>query len=397
MPTDLPDDDLIPALRDSIRRTLERAYPFEARSQAWRSPQGFSSDQWAQFAELGWLGIGLPEDLGGLGGLPEQAVLAEELGRALVVEPWLANCGLAGPLLAEAAAPDRFDQRDLVAQMARGQTRLALAAWERQGRYDAFDVATTAERIAGSDGRSEGTHWRLSGRKTGVLGGGSAQHWLVLARSSGAPRDRAGLSLFVLPANTPGAQVHALPTYDGRHTADLVLDGVQLPDSARAGAVGQAWPLVARASDRATGLLCAESVGAMDRCLNTTRDYLGTRKQFGQRIIENQVVKHRLVDRFVAIEQARAITEAATRVFDGDAALRERAVSLAKAFVGPAGRRVGEDAVQLHGAIGMTEEYEVGQACKRLAAAANQLGDAHWHGTRLLARGNTLADQTTPG
>jgi butyryl-CoA dehydrogenase len=228
-------------------------------------------------------------------------------------------------------------------------------------------------------------------------GGGSAQHWLVLARSSGAPRDQDGLSLFVLPAGTPGANVHALPTYDGRHTADLVLDGVQLPDSARVGAIGQAWPVVARAIDRATVLLCAESVGAMARCLNATRDYLGTRKQFGQRIIDNQVVKHRLVDMFVAIEQARAITEAATQAFDGDAALRERATSLAKAFVGPAGRRVGEDAVQLHGAIGMTEEYEVGQACKRLAAAANLLGDAHWHGTRLLARGKALADHAPPG
>ena len=392
---DQPDDDLRTVLRDSVRRTLERSYPFEARCQAWRSPQGFSTEQWARFAELGWLGIGLPEDLGGLGGLPEQAVLAEELGRALVVEPWLANAGLAAPLLAEAAAPDRPDHRDLVARMARGECRLALAACERQGRHDAFDVATTAERTAEGDG--DGPHWRLHGRKTGVLGGGSAQHWLVLARSAGGQRDQAGLSLFVLPAGTPGAQVHALPTYDGRHTADLVLDGVQLPDSARVGAIGEAWPLVARAIDRATVLLCAESVGAMERCLNTTRSYLGTRKQFGQRIIDNQVVKHRLVDMFVAIEQARAITEAATQAFDGDAALRERAVSLAKAFVGPAGRRVGEDAVQLHGAIGMTEEYEVGQASKRLAAAANLLGDAHWHGSRLLARGSTLADQAPPG
>ena len=389
---DQPDDDLRTALRDSVRRTLERSYPFEARCQAWRSPQGFSSEQWAQFAALGWLGIGLPDDLGGLGGLPEQAVLAEELGRALVVEPWLANAGLAGPLLAEAAAPERVDQRDLVAEMARGQSRLALAAWERQGRHDAFDVATTAEQITGGDG--EGPRWRLHGRKTGVLGGGSAQHWLVLARSAGAQRDQAGLSLFVLPAGTPGAHLHALPTYDGRHTADLVLDGVQLPDSARVGAIGQAWPLVARVIDRATVLLCAESVGAMARCFDTTRSYLGTRKQFGQRIIDNQVVKHRLVDMFVAIEQARAITEAATLAFDGDTALRERAVSLAKAFVGPAGRRVGEDAVQLHGAIGMTEEYDVGQASKRLAAAANMLGDAHWHGSRLLARGNALADPT---
>ena len=372
-------NDLTQALRDSARRTLDRSYALGDRSQAWNSPQGFSSAQWTQFAELGWLGVGLPDDLGGLGGLAEQAALAEELGRALVVEPWLANCGLAGPLLAEAAGPGRPDQRDLVGQMALGQTRLALAAWERQGRYDAFDVETLARR--------DGDHWQLSGRKTGVLGGGSAQHWLVLARSAGSPRDRDGLSLFLLPADTPGASLQALPTYDGRHTADLVLDGVRLHDRACIGAAGQAWPAVARAIDRATVLLCAESVGAMARCFDTTRSYLGTRQQFGHRIIDNQVVKHRLVDLYVAIEQARAITEAATSAFDGDGALRERAVSLAKAFVGPAGRRVGEEAVQLHGAIGMTEAYEVGLAYKRLAAAANLLGDAQWHGQRLLARG----------
>lgn len=371
-------DTLVEALRTSARQTLERSYPFDARCQAWRSPQGFSSEQWARFAELGWLGIGLPEALGGLGGLPEQVALAEELGRALVVEPWLANCGLAGPLLAEAADAGRHDQLDLAAQMARGDTRLALAAWERQGRHDAFDVATTA--------LAEGDSWRLSGRKTGVLGGGSAHHWLVLARVHGPTRSVDGLSLFLLPAGTPGATVHALPTYDGRHTADLHLDDVRLPDRARIGATGQAWPAVARAIDRATVLQCAESVGAMARCLDTTRSYLGTRKQFGRLIIDNQVVKHRLVDLFVAIEQSRAITEAAAAAFDADADARERAVSLAKAFVGPAGRRVGEDAVQLHGAIGMTEEYEVGQAYKRLAAAANTLGDAHWHGQRLLAR-----------
>ena len=331
--------DFMAELRDSARRTLDRSYPFDARCQAWRSAQGFSSGQWARFAELGWLGLGLPDDLGGMGGLAEQAVLAEELGRALVVEPWLANCGLAGPLLAESGSPA---QRGLAAQMALGSTRLALAAWERQGRYDAFDVLCSAQQ--NSDG------WRLSGHKTGVLAGGSAQHWLVLARSSGNPRDTEGLSLFLLPAGSAGASLQALPTYDGRHTADLVLDGVQLPDSARIGPAGQAWPAVSRAIDRATVLLCAESVGAMARCLDSTRSYLGTRKQFGQRIIDNQVVKHRLVDMFVALEQARAITEAAVSAFDGDTALRERAVSLAKAFVGPSGRRVGEDAVQLHGA-----------------------------------------------
>lgn len=362
-------------LRDSVRRYAERDYPFDARTEAFRSPSGFSETQWQRFAELGWLGIGLPEELGGFGDVADQLVIAEELGRALVIEPWLANCALAGPLLAECGD---VAQRGLVADLIAGRTRLALAAWERQGRFDAFDVSTRAH--------TEGGVTRLHGRKTLALGAGSASHLLVLARESGEARDTDGLSLFRVAVDGPGVTVRATPTYDGRHTADVTLHEVALGPTDRIGEPGRAWPAVARAIDRATLMLCAEAVGAMDRCLSLTRDYLRTRKQFGKLIIDNQVIKHRLVDLFVAIGQARAITERAAQVFDDEDAARERAVSLAKAFVGPAGRRVGEDAVQLHGAIGMTDDLEIGQCYKRLAAAANLLGDAHWHGTRILAR-----------
>ncbi len=360
-------------LVDSVRRFAERDYGFEARMRALRHEGGFSPGHWRTFAELGWLGIGLPEDCGGLGGGAEQALLAEELGRCLAVEPWLANCALAGPLL---AAQGDAAQRELVGKMVAGDTQLALAAHERQGRYDAFDVLTRATPV--------GDGWRLDGVKTLVLNGANAQALLVLARETGGQRDPEGLSLFLVAAGSPGLGMRGLPTYDGRQTADLELRDVKVAAHARVGAAGKAWTGVEAAIDRATAMLCAEAVGAMDRALTMTRDYLRTRKQFGKAITDNQVIRHRLVDMMVAIEQSRAITEAAALGLDGDARGRRRAVSLAKAFVSGAGRRVGEDAVQLHGAIGMTDDYEVGQCYKRLAATANLFGDAEWHGARLM-------------
>ena len=364
-------------LVDSVRRFAERDYGFEARMRALRQEGGYSPDHWRTFAELGWLGIGLPEACGGIGGAVEQTLLAEELGRCLVVEPWLANCALAGPLLAsQASAP----QIELVTAMVSGDRQLALAVHERQGRYDGFDVKTRA--IPAGDG------WRLDGAKTLVLNGANAQTLLVLARESGGQRDKAGLSLFLVDAGCPGLTVRGLPTYDGRQTAELELREVAVTAQARVGDAGLAWAGVEAAIDRATVMLCAEAVGAMDRALTMTRDYLRTRKQFGKAITDNQVIRHRLVDMMVAIEQSRAITEAAAHGLDSDARGRRRAVSLAKAFVSGAGRRVGEDAVQLHGAIGMTDEYEVGQCYKRLAAAANLFGDAEWHGARLVEGGS---------
>ena len=359
-------------LADTAARYVERSYGFAARTKALGEPDGFSRARWAEFAGMGWLGIGLPEECGGFGGAPEQAVLAEALGRALAVEPWLANAALAGPLL---AASSSDAQRAHAAAMVEGRKMLALAAFERQGRHDAFDVATVARR--------DGAGWRLDGAKTLVLGGGGADLLLVLARTSGTQRDPHGLSLFAVPADASGLRVAALPTYDGRQTADVTIADVVAPADTLVGEVDTAWPAVEAALDRATVMLCAECVGAMSLAWETTREYLKTRRQFGRAITDNQVIRHRLVDLHVATEQARAITESAADRLADEPAARRRAVSLAKAFVSSAGRRVGEDAVQLHGAIGMTDEYVVGQCYKRLAAAANLFGDEGWHLERL--------------
>lgn len=360
-------------LREGAQRFIERAYGFEQRQATLAQAGGFSAQHWQSYADMGWLALGLPAQAGGLGTAADHVVLAETLGQALVVEPWLSNTALCGSLAAE------LGRTDLAAAMAEGRLQLALAAWELQGRYDAFDTATQAS--ANPDGS-----WTLQGRKTGVLGGPSAQQLLVLARTQGQARDTAGLTLFNVAANAPGVQLRSLPTYDGLQTADLVLDQVHVGANAVMGELHGAWPSVEAAIDRATTLSCAEAVGAMAKALTLTQTYLSTRQQFGRPITANQVVRHRLVDMYVAIAQARAVTEAAAQALDAPEATplaRRRAVSIAKAFISKAGRAVGEDAVQLHGAIGMTDEVEIGHCYKKLAAFANRFGDVAWHLDRL--------------
>ncbi|MFZ4759627.1 MAG: acyl-CoA dehydrogenase family protein, partial [Burkholderiaceae bacterium] len=331
-------------------------------------PHGFSIDRWRAFADMGWLALGLPEDCGGLGDASDAAIVADALGRANALEPWLANVGLAAPLLAALrGTPASADDRC-------GALRVALAAWEPQGRHDAFDVATRA--TATPDG------WRLDGVKTLVLGGGSADVLLVVAREHGAPRDPEGLSVFELAPDAPGLTRRALPTYDGRQTADLRLDGVAVSAAARFG--GAVGPALEAAIDHATALACVEAVGTMQVVLDTTRAYLQQRRQFGRPLAANQVLRHRLVDLRVAIEQGQAISLAAIERLGDTPAARRRAVSLAKAFVSPAARRCGEEGIQLHGAIGMTEETAIGHMATRLVGFANLLGDEAWHLERVL-------------
>lgn len=372
-----PDDRRM--LQESVQRYVERDYGFEQRRAALAEPGGFSRRHWQAFAGFGWLALGLPETCGGFGDAADQAALAEALGSAQPAEPWLANAALCGPLLAGCGDPAHAAT---AAAMADGRTMLALAAWEQQGRYDAFDVDTSA-RPHGAGNRPAG--WTLDGRKTLVLAGGSADILLVLARTSGQRRERDGLTLFAVPASSGGVAIEPLPTYDGRQTAHVTLSRVSVDDSARIGAVGGAWPAVDAAIDRATTMACAEAVGTMARAFALTRDYLATREQFGRPLTANQVIRHRLVDLYVSVEQARSIAEAAAAALEDSAPARTRAVSLAKAFVSVAGRALGEDAVQLHGAVGMTDEMEIGHCYKRLAALANLFGDADWHYERLSA------------
>jgi len=365
-------------LREAARRFVERDYDFEARRAALARPDGFSRERWAAFADMGWLALGLPEDCGGLGDATDAQIVAHALGRANAVEPWLAHVGLVAPLLgALRAAGGRGAERcsALLSALGAGRTLLALAAFEPQGRYDAFDVRLHAERA--------GDGWRLDGAKTLVLAGGCAERLLVVARTAGAARDTDGLSVFEVPADAAGLARHGLPTYDGRQTADLRLAGVHLPAHALLGPEGGAWAAVELAIDQATAFACAEAVGTMESAIEITRTYLQQRVQFGRPLAANQVLRHRLVDLWVDCEQARAVTGHAIARLGDAPEVRRRAVSIAKAFVSPAARHCGLDGIQMHGAIGMTDETAIGHAAKRLAALATLFGDAAWHLERI--------------
>jgi butyryl-CoA dehydrogenase len=381
-PADTTDDRAL--LRDAALRYVQRDYGFDTRKLSAGRPEGFSRERWSTFAEMGWLALNIPEDCDGFGDATDASIVAQALGRANALEPWLANVGLCAPTLvacrAQAQADGALDRaaqaESLLRDLASGTRMLGLAAWESQGRHDAFDVRTTAQQ------RPDG-HWQLDGTKTLVLGGAAADTLLVLARESGAPRDPHGLSLFAVAAESAGLTRRNWPTYDGRQCADVKLDRVSVQASARLAGPEHGWAIVETAIDHATALACTEAVGTMSRVLELTKDYLQQRRQFGRALTANQVIRHRLVDLYVAIEQARAISAAAVERLGDDPMRRRRAVSLAKAFVGPAARRCGEEGVQLHGAIGMTDETEIGQAAKRLTGFANLLGDEAWHLERL--------------
>lgn len=377
-------DDERALLRDSALRFVQRDCGFETRKIAAVQPDGFLRERWATFAELGWLSLDLPEACDGIGDATDAAIVAQALGRANTLEPWLAQMGLCAPALvacrsqamATADLSRQTQAEDLLRELSQGTRMLALAAWEPQGRHDAFDVLTRA--VQGPDGG-----WSLSGTKSLVLAGGVAHTLLVLARESGSSRQTEGLSLFAVPADTAGISRRARPTYDGRQSADLRLQNVRLPESARLAGPAHGWSVVEAAIDHATALACVEAVGTMSRVLELTQAYLQQRRQFGRALTANQVLRHRLVDLYVLIEQARAISQAAIDRIKDAPARRRRAVSLAKAFVSPAARRCGEEGVQLHGAIGMTDDTEIGQAAKRLVGFANLLGDEAWHLERL--------------
>ncbi len=377
--TDVRDDETRAMLREAAARYVERELTFEARRAAAAGPDGFSRARWRAFADMGWLALGLPEACSGLGTAADAAVVAHALGRGVAPEPWLAHVGLAAPLLAalhDPAAEDAADRCGALLQgLAAGERLPALATWEPQGRHDAFDVETRATR--------DGEGWRLDGTKTLVLGGGAADTLLVAARTDGPTRARHGLAVFEVAPDAPGLERRALPTYDGRQAADLRLDGVRVGTAARLGGDADAWPAIERAIDHATALACVEAAGTMRAVLDTTRAYLQQRRQFGRPLASNQVLRHRLVDLYVDVEQARSIADAAVARLDDEPAVRRRAVSLAKAFVSPAARRCGEDSIQLHGAIGMTDEAEISHLARRLVGFANLLGDEAWHLERL--------------
>jgi alkylation response protein AidB-like acyl-CoA dehydrogenase len=359
---------------EALKRWIARDYDFEARRASIHSPHGSSSQAWATLTELGMTALPVPEAQGGFSGSAlDMFVVMRELGRGLVVEPYFATV-LGAEFLKLAGGHE-----SVLEQVAAGEMKLACALGERQSRHDMADIATSAV--------LEGESYRLSGEKTVVVHGGEARCLVVSARTAGAQCDQDGISLFLVPADAPGVTITGYRTLDGQRAASVRLDQLELPADAVIGKPGQGWQVLEKALDYGAALLCAEALGAMEALFDATLDYLKTRQQFGVPIGKFQALQHRMADMFIHLEQARSMALlAAVKQGSGDAVERRRAVSAAKYRVGEAARFIGQQAIQLHGGMGVTDELPASHYFKRLAFIGLTLGDADHHLARFIAQ-----------
>ena len=361
---------------DALKRWTARDYGFEARRAIVRSDSGISDAAWATLAELGMTALPVPEEQGGFAGTAiDMFVVMQELGRSLVVEPYFATV-LGAEFLRLAGSHGALLER-----VAAGALKLACALGERQSRHDLFDIATRAEQQADAGG------WVLNGEKKVVIHGAQAGMLVVSARSGGSPRDREGVSLFVLPADAPGITIRDYRTLDGLRAADIRFENVQAPQASLLGAPGLGADILDAALDYGAGLLCFEALGAMQALFEATLEYLKTRQQFGVPIGKFQALQHRMADMYIHLEQAHSMALlAAVKLASGEVAERRRAVSAAKYRVGQAARFIGQQAIQLHGGMGVTDELPASHYFKRLAAIELTLGDGDHHLARFIAQ-----------
>jgi pimeloyl-CoA dehydrogenase small subunit len=360
-------------LKDSIDRLIGPAYDdLGKRRTTQANDPGFSEDLWAKYAELGLTALPFSEEDGGFGGgTVETMIVMEAIGSGLALEPYLASIVLAGNLIRLAGNAEQ--RAALIPAIADGSLRVAFAHVERQARYELFDVTTQAKRTAGG--------FTLEGDKTVVVHGDSAQKLIVSARTSSASRrDRHGITLFLVDADAPGISRRGFATQDGQRAAAISFASVAVPESAVLGTIDHAADVIEQVTDIGIAAVCAEAVGAMTSLHAMTLDYLKTRKQFGVPIGSFQVLQHKAVDMFTALEQARSMEYyAAMMAGVDDAKLRRRAISAAKVQINNSARFVGETAVQLHGGIGVTMEYRAGHYFKRLTMIQSLFGDTDHH------------------
>jgi pimeloyl-CoA dehydrogenase small subunit len=372
-------------LKDALDRLLADAYGFEKRKAYMASPEGFGAEMWARYAEMGLMALPFAEEDGGVGGGPvDTMIVMEAMGRALTLEPYFTTVVLGGGFLRLGGRPEQ--EAALIPDVAAGMKKLAFAHTERNSRYDLNHVETRAEKSG--DGHV------LSGTKNVVLHGDSADAIFVTARTSGGERDEAGIGLFLVEANAPGLSRRGYRTQDGQRAAEIVLENVSVGPEAVFGDPEDALPLVRRVVDQAIAALAAEAVGVMGALHALTLDYLKVRKQFGVPIGAFQALQHKAVDTYVATEQARSMAMYAAMMADSDDDLeRARAMHAAKVEIGRGGRLAGENAIQLHGGVGMTMEYAVGHYFKRLAMIDTTFGDADHHLGRLAAMGGLFQER----
>jgi len=355
-------------LKDSVDRFVQDNYAPEMRAKLVETDLGFSRDHWKTMAELGWLGMPFSEDVGGFGGgAVETMIMMESMGKGLVLEPFFTTVILGGRLVAEAGSADQIEA--IIPSVIEGNTMLAFAYAERQSRFNLSDVETTAEK--------SGDGYTLNGHKAVVYHGATADKIIVSARTSGSSRDEDGISLFIVDKDASGLDVQGYRTVDGQRAAEVTLSNVA---GELLGEEGKAFPVIDQVVDAAIGALCAEAVGAMAEANEITNEYLKTRKQFGIPIGKFQVLQHRMVDMYMEAEQSKSMSDMVAMKLDlGYSDDTRKAVSATKAQIGKAAKFIGQQSVQLHGGMGMTDEYSIGHYFKRLSTLEMLFGNTDHH------------------
>jgi pimeloyl-CoA dehydrogenase small subunit len=369
-------------LKDSVDGLLTDNYEFEQRKKYMKEKGGWSQAVWSKLAEQGLLGLPFAEDDGGFGaGAVETMIVMEALGKALMLEPYLATVVIGGGFLRHGGSAAQKQAH--IPSIIDGSKTFAFAQLEKNSRYDLNDVATSAKK--------KGDGWVIDGEKFVVINGENADTLVVTARTKGGQRARDGIGVFLVPGNAKGIAKKTYPTQDGLHAADITFTGVEVGHDSAIGDPENALPLIERVVDEARTAMCAEAVGAMDESLKTTVEYLKTRKQFGVAIGSFQTLQHRAADMFVAVEQARSMSMFATMAADfEDAKERATAIAAAKVQIGKSLKFVGQQSIQLHGGIGMTQEAKIGHYFKRLTMIENTFGDTEYHLRRVTESGGLV-------
>jgi len=358
-------------LQDSVQRFIQNDYTFDARQKIIKTEDGFSRDNWSTFAELGWLGLPFSEEDGGFGGTPiETMIMMEEFGKGLVVEPYLSTVIMAGTVLSEGGSQEQ--KESTLAEIIAGTKLAALAFVEPQARFNLANVTTRA--------KTTNTGFVINGFKGVVLGGPTADVLVVPVRTIGEQQAEDGITLFLLDANADGISRRDYPTVDGWRASEITFENVTVDAGSVIGEVGKGLPILEKAIDYSILAIGAEAVGAMEVLYKTTVEYCKTREQFGQPIGKFQVLQHRMVDMFIEHEQSKSLLfMAAMRLDEGYGPAARKAVSALKVQIGKGGKFVGQNAVQLHGGMGMTDELNVGHYFKRLTTIETLFGNVDYH------------------
>jgi alkylation response protein AidB-like acyl-CoA dehydrogenase len=357
-------------LKDSVSRFVQDQYDANLRRELVASEQGFDSGNWQTFAELGWLSIPFDEAVGGFGGSAvDTMVVMEQLGKGLVVEPYVATVLLFGGLIQEAGST--VQQEDWLGRVIGGEVQGAFAFLERQSRFELADIATTV--TASGDG------FVLNGEKTVVSNGMAADALVVSARSAGDARDENGISLLLVDANAAGVKREGYRLMDGQLVANITFENVEVGADALLGELGQGYAPMQAVVNGVTIALCAEALGIMEKLNTATVEYTGTREQFGVPIGSFQALQHRMVDTFMAYEQTKSLLYRAVCSAEEGGAEHQRDLHALKVIVDRAGKLVGDEALQLHGGIGMTDELDIGHYVKRLITIRALFGNGDYH------------------